>query len=244
VQKVNLININKKNFYMQKSFQKTKLRLTAYTNIFIFYLFTVLSSCQILKQVTDPVTGVVRRGSCISIEIPPITLTPESTAAERQLLGENKEIEKNSWIIASSQSVSLEESRSENLSTENRKKLQHLYREKAVLDFFQEDIKNYLNNGLLGQDYSGYILLVPLQISKYGGQDRLSVLSEQKKASRVASEVNQSRKWIYEYYLELEKEKTKPNLEKILNEHLIIYWKQAPRGVWVRNENKTWIRRE
>lgn len=200
-----------------------------------------LDSCIVLKNFTDPLRGLAERRSCISVDFPPITLTPERTAAERQLIGENKEIEENGWLIASLQS-SLNYRREGGGSTGILlEKIKQLYREKAVLEFFQDDVNEYLNNALLGEGREGRLLRLPGRIITREGK-RFSK-AEFKKAEETAAEVNKSRRWIHDYFYGEEKKKKNPDLARIRREYLDVYRDRAPRGIWIQNSDGIWLKK-
>ena len=114
---------------------------------FLSLLFLALSSCRVFQATGDAFGSLVRTGSCISIDLPPITLTPERTAAERQLLGEEQELEKDGWLIASAQS-SLPYEKSPVADARGLpEEIRRLHREEDLLRFYEEWVRRPRSTG-------------------------------------------------------------------------------------------------
>ena len=199
------------------------------------FLIIALSGCAVFRQLSDPVTGVLKRGSCISIDLPPITLTPERTAAERQLIGENRELESQGWLIASSQS-SRKFSRGDS-SPPELENIRQLHRERGVLDFYRDLVIEYRNRGIFGEGLDGRVVVMA------HGEERLRSRAEIRKVRTIADEVNRARMHIYKYYRERESKKRSPDYALVEKRHLGRYRETAPRGVWIQDENKRWVRK-
>jgi len=196
------------------------------------------SGCYVFRQVTEPIANILARYHCISIDLPPITLTPERTAAERQLLGENREIEKHGWLIASSQSSRRYERGAGGRSRPELELLRRLYREQSVLEFYDEYLREYRDRlGLLGEGYDGLVKLLPARYQRRAG--RASPRAREN-AIRIASEVNRSRKWIYDYYRKQEARKKNPDFPSVRKKHLNKYRENVPRGIWIQDEQGAW----
>lgn len=207
----------------------------------MFTAVLLFINCAALRKLTDPVTGLVKRGSCISIDLPPITLTPERTAAERQLVGENRELEPNGWLLASAQSASRYGGDSGRASQPLRD-IQRLYRERAVLEYYAEFRLELQGKGVLGETAEGQLSVVP---SGFLGADAARITrADLRRAETVAREVNEARLWIYGYYRDLDSKSGKPDSEKVKQLHLRIHRERAPLGTWVRNPDGRWVKRQ
>ncbi len=166
----------------------------------LLLLISPVLACKLFQRTTQPVQRLIKQGSCIAIALPPITLTPERTAAERQLVGEDRELEKNGWLIASARSSlpaaegGLDETESE--------EIRRYYQERGVLEFYDDLVREYRAGGVLGEDPDGR--LVPLPGARR--QDRFNSPEEIRRAGVVAAEVNRARAWIRAY--EARREKT------------------------------------
>ena len=159
-------------------------------------------NCAIFQPLAEPAERIVRRGSCIAFELPPITLTSTQTAIERQLVGEEIQLEPNGWLLASSKNTSsnLKFESNTNLNKLDKldKVLERRYQiEKGVLDYYEKNMLEYTNLNLIGESYEGYLIVVPISINKK--QDLL----ERNLAIKVAKEINNSRSWIYNYLIKI-----------------------------------------
>jgi len=182
-------------FYRTKTFLHNMIRYVAARNNTVKNIFPailcLMASCAQLQKLQEPVTGCLRRGSIISIDIPPITLTPARTAEERQLIGENREIEKDGWLVASNLSKSRTSS---DYAGENEEK-KRLRREEGVLIFFKQNLEEFKSLEILGESTDGFLYIVPahLRTKKIRNND------EEYRALKAMEMINRSRKWIYEY---------------------------------------------
>lgn len=185
----------------------------------------LLNCAFVQKNIKDPLTNFGRRGSCVSIDIPPITLTPQRTSAERQLIGEDREIEKDGWLLASTRSTSRT---NENVSLQDSRRV---YREQAILEFYAEPLRQYARAGVLGEIVDeGRVTVVPEIYAPRTGRFRSP--DEVEAARRVGEEINRSRAYLLQYFMKKEKEKggDVSSVEKALKAS---YLKQVKPGEWI-----------
>ncbi len=197
----------------------------------------ISSGCVLFTKVTSPVSSCVRRAALISVDIPPITLTPSRTAIERQLIGENREIEPDGWMVASTRNTSEQEQSDTDSSLKDTKmKLaREYYREIGVLEFYSDIVREYKGMALLGESQSGYLEMVPATIS--GRSLHQSSGEEIENSRRVMEEVNHARSRINQIVRELEGTQLPwPNqLERDPYHH-------SHAGEWTMNNSKKWSR--
>ncbi len=173
---------------------KNKNRLILLTSSFLFPLVFGMGCAQ-FNRITSPVSGCLRRAAIISIDIPPITLTPERTSAERQLIGENKELEENGWMIASARSVQKTGVKSKQIDSDKSIEAEiarDYFQELNVLEFYNDLLLEYRESGLLGESFDGKVMVVPTHVS--GIKKNSGSGEEFDNARRVAAEINRSRK--------------------------------------------------
>ncbi len=162
------------------------------------YLFIFICSnyffCSVFQPIANSTEKIVRRGSCIAFELPPITFTSSQTAVERQLIGEEIQIETNGWLLASSKTsfdpppTSFSTVEDSHLKTERRYQI-----EMGVIEYYQENIKEYLRLHIIGEGYKGYLIEIPYSLNFK------KEYIERNIAIKTAQEVNRARFWIYEY---------------------------------------------
>ena len=211
-------------------------------------LFFLFQTCAIFRPITEPTERILRRGSCIGFDVPPITLTSQQTAAERQLLGEEVQIEANGWLVSSSQSTSsnFDSSPKEKEGKEaigdrslSRSLLRRYYVERAVLKYYEKGLRYYRSEQILGEGFDGRVRLVPFSLSRKGREE------ERELARRLASEVNSSRIWLHKYHLKQEKRKGASAKQKHeYKEYLGSYFEEAKgqSGEWLYTIEKKWFR--
>lgn len=184
-----------------------------------------LSRCTAAAKVTEPVTSpigdVLRRLSCISVDVPPITMTPERTAAERQLIGEEKELMPNGWLISSSSYVSPGAIAGAPPAVRP---------EFRLLSLYDDIILRYRYLDYLGEGRDGSLSFVPAKVAgrELSGQERLRL-------QQIVNDVNQARRHIFEYYLKESQRKA--------DDFRTSFFAAAGRTEWVRDLDGRYVRK-
>ncbi len=199
------------------------------------------AQCAVVQSVRDPVEKLLRRGACISVDIPPITLTPERTAAERQLIGTEGEIEEDGWLIASAQSASAtaeirESGAAPVTGTSEFRSQNRRYRiESEVIEFYYPLVLKYRRAELLGEGYDGRLRVVPTSLS------RARFSEESDTAVEVAGEVNRARLWIADFLRSADASAA----DRAASRNYIPRWYTEARslsGEWIYTERRKWER--
>ncbi len=183
----------------------------------------------------------MRRGSCISFDIPPITLTPVQTAVERQLLGENVQIDPDGWLLHSAQSANYTDRSSgqgtHKGNTKISSQIRRYYIEIGVLEYYEKAVNDYRIRQILGEGFDGKIRLVPYIFSKQGNKEERNI------ALLTAQEVNRSREWLYQYQLKKIDYTNKKAIAKIQNKYLYQHFQAARKrsGEWAYSMDKKWF---
>lgn len=197
------------------------------------------ANCAVVQSVRDPVEKLLRRGACISVDIPPITLTPERTAAERQLIGTEGEIEEDGWLIASAQSASataeIHESGAAAVTSEFRSQNRRFRIEAEVIEFYYPLVLKYRRAELLGESYDGRLRVVPTGLS------RARFSEESDTAAEVAGEVNRARLWIADFL----RRESQSSADRAASQSYLTHWYKEARslsGEWIYTERRKWER--
>ena len=112
--------------------------------------------------------------SC-TVRLPAITFTQSGTAAEKQMIGNDKEIEKDGWILSSVKTSALgsEIWKRENLNNEiylpenDEEVVLHLKR----IAYLAPEIKVYKNKSFVGESLDGKVKVNPnLNLTKYSSE--------------------------------------------------------------------------
>ncbi|MCB1166266.1 MAG: DUF1318 domain-containing protein [Leptospiraceae bacterium] len=181
------------------------------------------STPRILTPVTDnPVTQYLGQCTVLRVDLPPITLTPARTAAERQLIGEEKELVEDGWLVASSSALP---AGTEEITGESVR----IQREYRILDFYSDILQRYRNLGILGESYDGRVLRTPVAYRQGAGAEDLQ------QAIRAADQANQSRRVIYAYLARIQPKEAEAFLRS--------FYYRARSGEWIRNPVGAWVRK-
>jgi hypothetical protein len=167
--------------------------LIKYYNIFFLFLSFAFSNCTTLRP-------------------PAITFTQSQTSAERQMIGEDKNLEKDGWIIASirtsasgsdiwEKEVLEKEIPDEDIDVTT-------YTALKRLAYLSKEIRNYKKKDFVGEALDGQVKINPLlQESRFRNQ----FSSNKRKIEDLLSMVNESRKIVYEKRIQkLESQNLKP----------------------------------
>jgi uncharacterized protein YdbL (DUF1318 family) len=166
--------------------------------------------------------------SSCSIKPPEVTITGEKTALERQLLGEHRKLPEEVWsvgavnmssIIPPGRPDSLELAQSGEADTTLREgyspgRLRYL-RAEASRIFSQDDIEEFKERGIVGENNRGYLEVVDSNALR-DDSDLTSLVA------RVLPEENRSRRVIMEWYISLRQDLTEadlPTVEASFAEH-------------------------
>lgn len=177
-------------------------------------------------------SGELRRPSLIAVDVPPITLTPARTAAERQLVGERQDIEPDGWIIASSVS-SVRGSDNKTATERETENVKEIYRLTGFLEFYQPYVDEYKSAGVLGESFNGLLAYVPDSINKK--PERYRNREEIEYARTTAERVNQVRIRLNEL---LKTYESSDLMEELAGKHRT--FKKVKRGEWWYASDKSW----
>ncbi|MDH5656804.1 MAG: DUF1318 domain-containing protein, partial [Spirochaetia bacterium] len=148
------------------------------------------------------------------------------TALERQLIGDDVELEENGWLIASAKS-SKGHAQNQEIS-----KAQAMYREIGILEYLEEDIQKYKKSGVIGESFNGELKILPPGIRASVDADEIS------KVSLIVQETNRARVNIYNYFLK-SKDKNKGRAWTDKN-YKYKYFNLVKSGEWKQNKNGSW----
>ncbi|TGL61262.1 DUF1318 domain-containing protein [Leptospira ognonensis] len=177
----------------------------------------------------------------INFKVPPFTITNAQTAAEKQMIGEDRDLEKDGWLVSSIQSSSGSNS-SKSVSPsggEDPEFSGHLMR----LNYLAPEVKKYKTHGMIGEGYGGVLKNNPLaSASPFFGQYDLP--SKRKRIDDVLNLINESRKIIIEKQVDAERKKGKKEDElKIFKQSLVDgYQKFVTKGEYFEANAGKWER--
>lgn len=193
--------------------------------LILFLLSILLAACA-----TSDKSGP----SCCLIAQPSVTLTGEKTSIERHIVGEYSELEKDAWIISS---VDTGIQKGEGVSVETGD--EELLTAMKIREFHQDKIRNYKNEGAIGERNNGFIAY--RQLFKYENDK-----NNKKILLTLIEEENKARRTIFIRSLKRERE-GQPTESEILAFGKIFAKEQqslSKKNDWIQEKSGKWIRKK
>lgn len=174
-----------------------------------------------------------------SFKVPPITITNAQTAAEKQMVGEDRELEKEGWMIGSIQSSTNGLNNQERLAKEDTDPEIRAHR--IRLNYLSPEIKKYKAHGILGETPLGLVKLNPLA-SSLPTYVPYEIPANRKRVEDVILFLNESRKFILDKELAFQKKKGKKEdeLTKIKQSLIDEYYKSVSIGEYYETTSGRW----
>ena len=184
--------------------------------------------------------------SC-TVRLPAITFTQSGTAAEKQMIGNDKEIEKDGWILSSVKTSALgsEIWKRENLNNEiylpenDEEVVLHLKR----IAYLAPEIKMYKNKSFVGESLVGKVKVNPnLNLTKYSSE----YPDVKARVEEIIRLTNESRSFLHtkkSERIDTEfKDPKKANTEK--NKNIFIYYNLVEDGDYYEISKNKWVKKE
>ena len=184
--------------------------------------------------------------SC-TVRLPAITFTQSGTAAEKQMIGNDKEIEKDGWILSSVKTSALgsEIWKRENLNNEiylpenDEEVVLHLKR----IAYLAPEIKMYKNKAFIGESLDGKVKVNPnLNLTKYSSE----YPDVKARVEEIIRLTNESRSFLHtkkSERIDTEfKDPKKANTEK--NKSIFIYYNLVEDGDYYEISKNKWVKKE
>jgi hypothetical protein len=184
--------------------------------------------------------------SC-TVRLPAITFTQSGTAAEKQMIGNDKEIEKDGWILSSVKTSALgsEIWKRENLNNEiylpenDEEVVLHLKR----IAYLAPEIKSYKNKSFVGESLDGKVKVNPLlNMTKYSSE----YPDVKARVEEIIRLTNESRSFLYSKKSERIdsefKDPKKASNEK--NKLIYIYYNLVEDGEYYEISKNKWVKKE
>jgi len=182
-----------------------------------------------------------------TVRLPAITFTQSGTAAERQMIGNDKEIEKDGWILSSVKTSALgsEIWKRENLNDEiylpenDEEVIIHLKR----IAYLASEIKSFKNKGFIGEALDGKLKLNPILNQTKNFNEYADIKS---RVEEIIKLNNESRTFLYNKKSErIEKEFKDPkkaNSEK--TKIMFTFYNLVEDGEYYEVSKNKWIKKE
>ncbi|MDF3819311.1 DUF1318 domain-containing protein [Leptospira sp. 96542] len=177
--------------------------------------------------------------SIFNFSLPPITITNAQTAAEKQMVGEDRELEKDGWLISSIQSSSNGLSNKEKSADDDIDPDIKIYR--LRINYLSNEAKRYKMAGIIGEGIGGVLKWNPIakNLPTYTPYE---IPAKRKRVDDVISYINTSRLGIIEKEIQIEKKKGKKEDEllKLKQSLLDENYKSASVGEYYESNPGRW----
>ena len=193
-----------------------------------------------------------------AIVIPPITFTGTKTATEKQIIGEQTELEEDVWMISSAKTTSEVDVGSDDESTSNRRAVEeenrHTYLAFSILDIYSEYIAELKKDRVVGENQKGLLSnLMSVKFIEISDEIREKYNKEYRNDKirgksynmliKTIEQVNIARGHLVEGYIVNQKRvnpKFKPNKKEMYARLKDRYHKAALKGEYIQNDKGVW----
>jgi len=178
----------------------------------------------------------------INFKVPPFTITNAQTAAEKQMVGEDRDLEKDGWLVSSIQSSSGSRNQTKPMSGSDNTDPEysgHIQR----INYLSAEVKRYKIHGIIGEGLGGVLKQNPLANTSPFFIE-YETAARKKRVEDVIRLVNESRKIVIERQIEQEKKKGKREEElKVIKQTLYDgYQKNVTKGEFFEVSSGNWER--
>lgn len=167
--------------------------------------------------------------SC-SIKAPEVRVTGEMTALEREVIGTYREIEQETWMVASTRSG--DGGKKVTLSAEKKKVLDAKQRQK----FNQDDVEEFKKLGYVGENNQGFLEVIDADALK---QDT----AQARLVETIVKEENTDRVVIVDRVIELNDNLKNAVRTNILHIFAEMNQKNSPVGCWIQDQLGKWVKK-
>ncbi len=182
-----------------------------------------------------------------SLRPPPITFTQTATAAEKQMLGDDKDIEKEGWLLSSIRTSSTGSNVWEREILDKNKEVdrsdEELFISLRKLAYFAGELRTYKKKGFIGEALDGQVKINPNMkqseyFEEYGNyKQRIEAILPQDNETRAFVKAKRIQTLENDY----KDEKTR---EKRRSEIHLVYYKTVESGEFFEFSSGKWKRKE
>jgi len=192
-----------------------------------------------------------------TILLPPLSVTGTKTAAEKQIIGEQTELEKDVWMISSARTTSSvdlkQEKREKTPREEAREENAYTYKGLAIIEVFTPELAALKKDGVVGENNNGLVS----NLLKVEGIEIPQEIQDQYKEApgntsyktlvETVKQINQARLYIVEGYI-LNQKRIYPDFNPDKNELLKTqkskYQGVAAKGDYIQLDTGEWVRKK
>ncbi|PJE01486.1 MAG: DUF1318 domain-containing protein [Leptospira sp.] len=172
-----------------------------------------------------------------SLKAPAITFTQTQTASEKQMIGEDKEIEKDGWLISSIKSSSSGSDLWQKDDSTDSVSDKELIIQLKKLAYLSPEISEWKDKGMIGESYDGTL--------KKNPKVPISPASNTSRIEELINLVNQTRARVLESKLAKEK-LADPNVDLVeLKKNLtLVHYQNVEPGQYFESSKSVWEKKD
>jgi uncharacterized protein YdbL (DUF1318 family) len=194
---------------------------------------------------------------CLTVMVPPVSVTGTKTATEKQIIGEQTELEKDVWMISSAKTTSgidvKPETKQKTVKQEIQEENAQTYKGFAIMDTFAPELTELKKDGVVGENKNGLL-------SNLLNEEDVEITRELKDKYKPDSEntsykvlvetvrqINQARYYIVEGYILNQKRiypEFNPDKKELLKNQKSKYQSMANKGEYIQQETGEWIKKK
>jgi uncharacterized protein YdbL (DUF1318 family) len=171
--------------------------------------------------------GALVVASC-SFKAPEVRVTGEMTALEKEVIGTYRQIEDDTWMVASTRSN--DSQKTVTVSPEKKRVLDAKQRQR----FNQDDVEEFKKKGFAGENNRGFLEV--MESDALSGDAEKSGL-----VKTIVQEENEDREIIIDRVIELNESLKNAAKENILAIFAEMNQKNSPVGTWIQDQIGQWI---
>ncbi len=188
-----------------------------YYYIMILFILSCSTVNEVVNPLENPLTSWIFDKSCISVDIPSITLTAEKTSFEKQILGENTELFKEGWLIASMNYVNPQKELV--IEPEIKKEIE-------IINAYHNTLEYLMINNYIGIDPESNLLIVPDKFRT------TTIIKYKQIALDVIEIVNVNKNKVYQYFLKKDKTLAEEFLKQFYKNYSDLGWNYDQKLGW------------
>lgn len=189
---------------------------------FIIILWSCSTVTEVVNPMQNPLTSWIFDKSCLSVDLPPITLTSEKTALEKQILGDKTELLPNGWLITSTDYVSPLKEKGLASRPEIEESLE-------ILIVYKDMVEYYMIYEYIGIDKKGNLLIVPQNLRS------VSNIRHQQIAIKLIDVINFNKNKIYQFLIQNDKSIADDFLNRYIKSYNNLGWNYEEQRGWYKN---------
>ncbi|MEE4310805.1 MAG: DUF1318 domain-containing protein [candidate division KSB1 bacterium] len=166
-----------------------------------------------------------------SVKAPEVKITGEKTALENQVIGTYREIEQDSWTIASVRSSS--EGKAQQISEEKKKVLTAVQSRK----FNQDDINEFKRDGSVGENNMGYLEIRETEKLRGDPEYRTRVTT-------IVQEENMDRETIMLRSMQINENIEDAGQDAVKRVFAKIYQDESAVNSWIQLDDGIWVQKQ